>query len=67
MEVARDGGDPVPVALVLPAFASVLLLGQVLSQAQAVGAESEPMGQGEGLPGITPLAVVTNWDALGSQ
>ena len=54
-------------ALALPAFASVLLLGQVLSQPQAVGAKPEPVGQGEGLPGVIPLAAVTNWDALGSR
>lgn len=53
------------VALALPAFASMLLLGQVLSQPRAAG--TKPVRQGEGLPGVTPLAVVTYWDALGSQ
>lgn len=67
MEVTGDGGGPVLVALALPAFASMLLLGQVLSQPQARGAKPEPMGHEEGLPSVTPLAVVTNWDALGSQ
>lgn len=67
MEVTWDGGGPALAALALPAFASMLLLGQGLAQPPAAGAKPEPTGQGEGLPRVTPLAVATNWEALGSQ
>jgi len=64
MEGTGNGDGSVPVVLALPVFAAVLPLGQVLSQPQAVGAKPE---QGEGLPGVTPLAGVTNWDVLGCR
>lgn len=54
-------------ALALPTFATMFALGQVLSQLLAAGAEPEPVGQGEGLPRVIPLAMVTNGNALGSQ
>lgn len=65
MEVTWDGGDwgwscPCPGVPGTASICSVLLFGQVLSQAQA---KPEPMG----LPGVTPLAMVTHWDTLGSQ